>query len=73
MKKYLLLCALVLGGFAVQARAALQIQSWSLPNGARVLFVENHAIPMLDLSVEFDAGARRDPDGKSGLASLTNA
>jgi len=73
MKKYLLLCALVLGGFAVQAQAALQIQSWSLPNGARVLFVENHAIPMLDLSVEFDAGARRDPDGKSGLASLTNA
>lgn len=73
MKKYLLLCALVLGGFAEQAQAALQIQSWSLPNGARVLFVENHAIPMLDLSVEFDAGARRDPDGKSGLASLTNA
>jgi len=73
MKKYLLLCALVLGGFAVQAQAALQIQSWSLPNGARVLFVENHAIPLLDLSVEFDAGARRDPDGKSGLASLTNA
>jgi len=73
MKKYLLLCALVLGGFAAQAQAALQIQSWSLPNGARVLFVENHAIPMLDLSVEFDAGARRDPDGKSGLASLTNA
>ncbi|AKZ65131.1 zinc protease [Herbaspirillum hiltneri N3] len=73
MKKYLLVCALVLGGFAAQAQAALQIQSWSLPNGARVLFVENHAIPMLDLSVEFDAGARRDPDGKSGLASLTNA
>jgi len=73
MKKYVLLCAVVLGGFAVQAQAALQIQSWSLPNGARVLFVENHAIPMLDLSVEFDAGARRDPDGKSGLASLTNA
>ena len=72
MKKYLLLCALVLSGFAVQAQAALQIQSWALPNGARVLFVENHAIPMLDLSVEFDAGARRDPDGKSGLASLTN-
>jgi len=73
MKKYVLLCALVFGGFTVQAQAALQIQSWSLPNGARVLFVENHAIPMLDLSVEFDAGARRDPDGKSGLASLTHA
>ncbi|WP_034297895.1 pitrilysin family protein [Herbaspirillum sp. RV1423] len=73
MKKYLLACAVLLGGFAAQAQAALQIQSWSLANGARVLFVENHAIPMLDLSIEFDAGSRRDPTGKSGLASLTQA
>ena len=73
MKKYWLVCATLLACFAGQAQAALQIQSWSLSNGARVLFVENHAIPMLDLSVEFDAGTRRDPVGKSGLASLTNA
>jgi zinc protease len=78
MKKHLLLYvallgAILLGSVPLQASAALQIQSWSLANGARVLFVENHAIPMLDLSIEFDAGSRRDPDGKSGLASLTNA
>ncbi|WP_353154912.1 pitrilysin family protein, partial [Herminiimonas fonticola] len=39
----------------------------------RVLFVENHTIPMLDVSVDFDAGSRRDPAGKSGTAALTNA
>lgn len=55
------------------SHAALQIQSWSLPNGARVLFVENHTIPIIDLSVDFDAGSRRDPAGKSGVAALTNA
>ncbi|GIZ50853.1 M16 family metallopeptidase [Noviherbaspirillum aridicola] len=55
------------------AFAALQIQSWTLDNGARVLFVENRSIPILDISVEFDAGSRRDPAGKSGLAELTNA
>lgn len=55
------------------ADAALKIQSWQLDNGARVLFVENHSIPVLDVSVEFDAGARRDPAGKSGVASLANA
>lgn len=55
------------------SHAALQIQSWTLPNGARVLFVENHTIPILDLSVDFDAGGRRDPAGKSGVAALTNA
>lgn len=53
--------------------AALQIQSWTLSNGARVLFVENHTIPMLDVSVDFDAGSRRDPAGKSGTAALTSA
>jgi zinc protease len=55
------------------SHAALQIQSWTLSNGARVLFVENHTIPMLDISVDFDAGSRRDPAGKSGMAALTNA
>lgn len=73
MKKSIVLCLFVLCGYAAQARAALQIQSWSLANGARVLFVESHAIPTLDLSIEFDAGSRRDPSGKSGLAALTNA
>jgi len=58
---------------ALPAHAALQIQSWTLANGARVLFVETRAVPIIDINVEFDAGARRDPAGKSGLASLTNA
>ncbi|HYC42638.1 MAG TPA: pitrilysin family protein [Noviherbaspirillum sp.] len=55
------------------ASAALKIQSWTLANGAEVLFVENHTIPILDISVEFDAGSRRDPQGKAGTAELTNA
>ncbi len=58
---------------AAQAQAALNIQHWTLENGARVYFVENHSIPMLDVSVEFDAGARRDPKGKTGVAALTNS
>ncbi|SNS20116.1 zinc protease [Noviherbaspirillum humi] len=68
-----ILFAVVLACLSWSAEAALQIQSWSLPNGARVLFVENHSIPLLDLSVEFDAGSRRDPKGKSGTATLTNS
>jgi zinc protease len=58
---------------SVSAHAALKIQTWTLANGARVFFVENHSIPMLDVSIEFDAGSRRDPQGKAGTASLTNA
>ncbi len=58
---------------AGQAHAALNIQHWTLDNGARVYFVESHTIPILDVSIEFDAGSRRDPAGKAGLSSLTNA
>lgn len=64
--------ALLLSALPLAAHAALQIQSWTLSNGARVLFVENHAIGMLDVSIEFDAGTRRDPVGKEGVAALTN-
>ena len=57
---------------AGSAQAALNIQHWTLENGARVYFVENHTIPMLDVNVDFDAGSRRDPAGKAGTATLTN-
>lgn len=72
IKRILFVLMLALTG-AAPSHAALQIQSWTLDNGARVLFVENHSIPILDISVEFDAGARRDPQGKAGTAALTNA
>jgi zinc protease len=74
MKKLIIVVmALLSSGISLGAHAALKIQTWTLPNGARVLFVENHSIPVLDASVEFDAGSRRDPQGKAGTASLTNA
>ncbi|MFJ3047508.1 M16 family metallopeptidase [Herbaspirillum chlorophenolicum] len=74
MKKYFGFLLLAIGlGLSMSASAALQIQSWTQPDGARVLFVANHAIPMLDVSVQFDAGQRRDPAGRAGLAELTVA
>lgn len=62
------LCLLALAG---AAHAALPIQHWQTANGARVYFVESRGLPLLDLSVEFDAGTRRDTAEKSGLAALT--
>lgn len=58
---------------AVSAHAALGIRGWTLENGARVLFVESRSVPIVDISIEFDAGSRRDPEGKTGTAALTNA
>ena len=57
---------------ALPAGAGLPIQSWTAKSGAKVLFVETRSIPMLDVAVDFDAGGRRAPPGKAGLAGLTN-
>lgn len=57
---------------ANSAHALPPIQSFELENGARVLFVETHELPMVQLSVAFDAGAARDPRERRGLALLTH-
>ncbi len=64
----LLICA---SAGSAQVHAALTIQRWQTPQGAQVLFVESHEIPMLDVAVDFPAGSAYDPAGKAGLAHLT--
>jgi zinc protease len=56
----------------LQAWAILPIQHWQTTSGARVYFVENHDIPMLDVSVEFAAGYGFDHAQKAGVANMTN-
>jgi zinc protease len=53
------------------ANAGIPIQKWIQPSGAQVYLVESPAIPMVDVQMDFDAGGRRDPADKPGLASLT--
>lgn len=54
------------------ALALLPIQHWTTASGARVYFVENRDIPMLDLSVDFAAGSGFDRAEKAGVANMTN-
>ena len=55
--------------YAQSAWALLPIEHWTEPNGARVWLVQSPAIPMVDVQVDFDAGARRDPAPQAGLAA----
>ncbi|MGE8409278.1 MAG: M16 family metallopeptidase [Pseudomonas sp.] len=50
----------------------LNIQTWNTSEGARVLFVEAHELPMFDLRLTFAAGSSHD-DATPGIAALTNA
>ena len=52
--------------------AALNIQHWTTPEGAKVLFTQTKGLPMLDIQLNFAAAS--STDGKLfGLASLTNS
>ena len=63
--------ALVAMAVAGPAAAALPIQKWQQPSGAQVYLIESPSLPMVDVEIDFDAGERRDPADKAGLASLT--
>jgi zinc protease len=73
MTRRALLChaflALLLG--AAPAIAAIPIQHWTQPSGAKVYLVESPSLPMVDFRIDFDAGGRRDPAEQAGLAGAT--
>ncbi|MEN3110373.1 pitrilysin family protein [Uliginosibacterium paludis] len=67
------LAAFLLALLVAPAAAAPEVQRWTRPEGTRIQLAENHELPMLDVRIDFAAGAAWDPPGKSGVAALTNA
>lgn len=57
--------------FAVQAYAGVKIENWQTTTGADVYFVENHDLPIIDISINFAAGSARDIEEKAGLSEIT--
>ncbi len=53
------------------AARALEIKRVKLDNGMVVLISPQRNLPMVTAAIAFDAGSRRDPAGKAGLADLT--
>ena len=62
---------LLLLAVAPHADARLQIEHWTTRSGSRAYFVETHALPIVDVSVEFAAGSAYDPRERAGLGKLT--
>jgi zinc protease len=72
LSKISLLLAAALLCVAQQALAILPIEQWQTSSGAKVLFVANRGLPMLDVSVDFPAGSGYDTAAKAGVAAMTN-
>jgi zinc protease len=65
--------AAVLSSAPACAPATPEIQTWQTGNGVRVLFVEAHEIPILDLQLIFAGGSAADTPGREGLSMLAGS
>jgi zinc protease len=63
--------AFLAAGLAAPASAALPIQHWTQPGGTQVYLISSPSLPIVDVEIDIDAGGRRDPPDKAGLASVT--
>ena len=71
--KYCILsvCFMLISLVTANVYASPHIQSWTTQHGAKVLFVENKLLPMVDVRIVFDAASSRDGE-LPGLSKLTN-
>src|SRR3954470_10836676 len=53
-------------------RPTFEVRSETLPNGLKVLMVENSSVPAVSLNASVMAGARYDPEEKAGLALMVS-
>ena len=53
-------------------RRAFDVSTQTLPNGLKVLLVENPSIPTVSLNASVLVGARYDPESKAGLAIMVS-
>ena len=67
IRGFVLFCLFI----SASAHAGLKIQQWQTSRGAEVYFVENHDLPIIDISTNFYAGSARDDATKPGVAGIT--
>ena len=49
---------------------ALDVRDRTLPNGLRVLMLEDHTVPVVSVEVWYHVGGKNEPPGRSGFAHL---
>jgi zinc protease len=65
-------CIFLIISLPVFAEPVVNIQHWITANGAQVLFVETHDLPMIAVQIAFNAGSACDNE-QYGVAQFTNA
>lgn len=72
LKKIAATCAALLLAASVQAQKTpnYPIERYTLDNGLRVIFSEDHSLPLVAVAVGYDVGSRNEVKGKTGFAHL---
>ncbi len=55
---------------AANAAPAIKVQEAKLPNGLKILMVENHKVPVFSLQMWYKVGSRNERPGITGIAHL---
>ncbi len=63
--------SVIFSALSTNVQAGVKIEQWQTSAGADVYFVENHDLPIVDISINFAAGSARDTAEKSGVSSVT--
>jgi zinc protease len=50
-----------------------QISTRELPNGLKIVVLEHHELPLVDVMLQIRSGGESDPPGKTGMAALVAA
>jgi zinc protease len=61
---------LALAGSASAGMLADRVFETVLPNGLKVLILEEHKAPVVSVQIWYKAGSRNEPEGKTGLAHM---
>ena len=66
----LLIVLFLLGSTTARAGITDAVKSQTLPNGLKVLVLENHKAPLATLNIFYKVGSRNEQMGKTGLSHL---
>ena len=66
---FILLCAAIVGTAQVKV-APLPLKHRTLPNGLRIVTLQDNSSPTVSIHVWYDVGGKNDPPGRSGFAHM---
>jgi predicted Zn-dependent peptidase len=70
MRRLLALLSMLPATLAAQQAGQIAFEQFTLPNGLRVIYSEDHSTPIVSVDVWYEVGSRNERPGRSGFAHL---